>query len=79
MIGIYTTFDYSDFRLDNARLARTDKLNISVVVTNTGDRVTAVSGRNPCGAEFEANKGLEFKKNFIFNPISFLIVFLILQ
>lgn len=34
----YTTFDYSDIRLDKTRLARTDKLNISVVVTNIGER-----------------------------------------
>ncbi|NQX60491.1 glycoside hydrolase family 3 N-terminal domain-containing protein [Paenibacillus qinlingensis] len=33
----YTTFAYSDIQLDKVQLSRNDKLNISVIVTNTGN------------------------------------------
>lgn len=33
----YTTFEYSDFTLDKSELVGTDKLTVSVKVTNTGD------------------------------------------
>ncbi|WP_261302060.1 glycoside hydrolase family 3 N-terminal domain-containing protein [Paenibacillus andongensis] len=33
----YTTFAYSDIQLDKVQLSRTDKLNLSLTVTNTGD------------------------------------------
>ena len=34
----YTSFEYSNLTLSNATLSGNDKMNISVVVTNTGDR-----------------------------------------
>lgn len=39
----YTTFSYSDLKLDKTTLGDNDQINISVTVTNTGDRAGKVA------------------------------------
>jgi len=68
----YTTFAYSDFRVSSTELLDTETLEVSVRVTNTGDRVgkevVQVYVTNGARGEFTPEKELKGFEKIFLNP-----------